>query len=856
MREVIVGRGKGDQEKYGMKGLILLGKQFIKMGRTTSLSNKVYLDVNTSHVVFICGKRGGGKCLVGDTKITLQDGSRIPIENIENTDKNILSLNNKYRIEQKEKTKFYTRTVQKTLKITLQTGKKIELTPEHPLLTVKGWKEAQELQAGSRIATPRKISFFGEEPLRSELIDITALIVSEGHLGNRKIVFTNKDSVLKNIFRNAVKDWDPSLHIDKEPPHTLIVRTTKKVSRSITKKRESEQILKSHKETGGNTLIDYFKNVGLCNKKPHEKFIPEDIFTAPKHQLSRFLQLLFSSGGSIYRHGGEWRISYSSSSEKLLDQVQHLLLKFGIISKKRKREHRDTFELVIQDSFLYKYLQEIGVKGKKEDRQKRAFKSIPKQTNTDTVQKEVWEDYEPDNWAEIGRKIGYEDPKSISRNKYSSSRQKLLQIAQTTKSEEIQSLAQNDIYWDEITDIQEINEPKNVYDITVPENHNFLANDIIVHNSYTMGVLAEGVADLDPETRQNISIILLDTMGVYWTMKYPNAEQAEMLEDWGLEPKGLDVQIFTPEKYYHEYKKKGIPTDHPFSVQPSEMSGRDWVESFGLDENSEVGVLIEKIVHDLQEKGDPYSIDEMIEEIDKAEEASRTARASARNRFLNAKGWGLFSKEGTQIKDIARAGQVSVLDVSCYATMSGAWKVKNLVVSLVSDKLFKERMAQRKGEEFASVKRKEDPFAVDDDDEEQDFPLVWLVIDEAHEFLPHPEEGETLATEPLVTILREGRQPGISLVVATQQPGKIHTDVMTQSDTVLSHRITAKRDTKALGMLMQSYMRTGLVEALNNLPRVKGAAIIFDDNNERMVPMRIRPRFTWHGGSAPNALKD
>ena len=374
--------------------------------------------------------------------------------------------------------------------------------------------------------------------------------------------------------------------------------------------------------------------------------------------------------------------------------------------------------------------------------------------------------------------------------------------------------------------------------------------------SYTMGVLAEGVADLDPETRQNISIILLDTMGVYWTMKYPNAEQEEMLEGWGLEPKGLDVQIFTPEKYYHEYKKKGIPTDHPFSVQPSEMTGRDWVESFGLDENSEVGVLIEKVVHDLQEKEESYSIDDMIAEIDKAEAVSRTARESAKNRFLNAKGWGLFSEKGTQIKDIARAGQVSVLDVSCYATMSGAWKVKNLVVSLVSDKLFKERMAQRKGEEFASVRRKEDPFATEDDEEEQDFPLVWLVIDEAHEFLPHPEEGSTLATEPLVTILREGRQPGISLVVATQQPGKIHTDVMTQSDTVLSHRITAKRDTKALGMLMQSYMRTGLVEALNNLPRVKGAAIIFDDNNERMVPMRVRPRFTWHGGSAPNALKD
>ena len=77
---------------------------------------------------------------------------------------------------------------------------------------------------------------------------------------------------------------------------------------------------------------------------------------------------------------------------------------------------------------------------------------------------------------------------------------------------------------------------------------------------------------------------------------------------------------------------------------------------------------------------------------------------------------------------------------------------------------------------------------------------------------------------------------------------------MTQSDIVLSHRITAKIDVDALGMLMQSYMRTGLVGELDNLPRVKGAGVIFDDSNEKMYPMRIRPRLTWHGGGSPTAI--
>ncbi|MBW2980239.1 ATP-binding protein, partial [Candidatus Woesearchaeota archaeon] len=59
--------------------------------------------------------------------------------------------------------------------------------------------------------------------------------------------------------------------------------------------------------------------------------------------------------------------------------------------------------------------------------------------------------------------------------------------------------------------------------------------------SYTMGVIAEGMADLPPEIKNNISVIMLDTMGIYWTMKYPNQKpkEVELLKQWGLEPKGL-----------------------------------------------------------------------------------------------------------------------------------------------------------------------------------------------------------------------------------------------------------------------------------------------------------------------------
>ncbi len=369
--------------------------------------------------------------------------------------------------------------------------------------------------------------------------------------------------------------------------------------------------------------------------------------------------------------------------------------------------------------------------------------------------------------------------------------------------------------------------------------------------SYTMGVIAEGMASLEPEISQNLSIIMLDTMGIYWTMKYGNHADEELLKEWGLEAKGLGIQIYTPVKYYNEYKKKGIPTDFPFSIKPSDLSPDDWWLTFKITSADPLGVFIERIVLQLKKDGIDYGIEDILDRIRKDKKVDPVIKDAAENRFTGTMEWGLFSKEGTPLHDLAKGGQVTVLDVSCYATAPGGWEIKSLVIGLVAQKLFIDRMVSRKDEEYASVYSSQH-YLEQDKTEKQKMPLVWLVIDEAHEFLP--VKGKTSATDALVTIMREGRQPGISLILATQQPGKIHTDVMTQSDIILSHRITAKLDVDALSMLMQSYMRAGLDKQLDNLPRVKGSAIVLDDSNERMYPMRVRPRFTWHGGSAPTAI--
>jgi len=217
--------------------------------------------------------------------------------------------------------------------------------------------------------------------------------------------------------------------------------------------------------------------------------------------------------------------------------------------------------------------------------------------------------------------------------------------------------------------------------------------------------------------------------------------------------------------------------------------------------------------------------------------------------FDAAKSWKVFSeKKGTNTRDLIKAGETTVIDLSMYASL-GTFNVRALIIGLVSKKLFNERMAFRKDEEIQAVQHGIDYMRYK---VKREMPLVWIFIDEAHEFLP--DEGKTPATDALVQLLREGRQPGISIVLATQQPNKIHSDAMTQSDIIISHRVTAKLDVEALNSITQSYLYENISAKLDGLPRLKGSAIILDDNSERIYPMRVRPRFTWHGGEAPTAI--
>jgi len=368
--------------------------------------------------------------------------------------------------------------------------------------------------------------------------------------------------------------------------------------------------------------------------------------------------------------------------------------------------------------------------------------------------------------------------------------------------------------------------------------------------SYTLGVIAEELSNLPKEVSQNIGSLIFDTMGIYWTMKFENQKDKELLEKWKLQSKNLPVKVFAPFGHFESYLAKGIPADKPFALDVTELNAEDWVLTFGLNIINPVSILIERIVTELKQKGN-YNINEIISNIKQDENTSQEIKNAATGLFEAAKTWGIFadkSEQSTKIKDLISAGTTTVLDLSVYNAV-GAFNVRALVISLVSRKIFNQRMLARKKEEINSLAKGLNLSS----EEKKEEPLVWIFIDEAHEFLPL--NAKTLATDALIQLLREGRQPGISLVLATQQPGQIHRDVMTQSDIVISHRVTSQPDIEALNYIMQTYLLKNIKTQIDDLPSLKGSAIILDDNSERIYSMRIRPRFTWHGGEAPKAVR-
>jgi ribonucleoside-diphosphate reductase alpha chain len=73
-------------------------------------------------------------------------------------------------------------------------------------------------------------------------------------------------------------------------------------------------------------------SLGLRPAVAHEKSVPEAIFTAPKEPTAAFLRGFFDADGTVSRPSEHPLVSVTSTSRRLIEQTQILLLQFGIFS--------------------------------------------------------------------------------------------------------------------------------------------------------------------------------------------------------------------------------------------------------------------------------------------------------------------------------------------------------------------------------------------------------------------------------------------------------------------------------------------------------------------------------------------
>ena len=352
--------------------------------------------------------------------------------------------------------------------------------------------------------------------------------------------------------------------------------------------------------------------------------------------------------------------------------------------------------------------------------------------------------------------------------------------------------------------------------------------------SHTIGVFIEEIARLEKKVKENLGVVVFDTLGIFWTTQFPNNAEAENLNRWSQVPEGFDINLLVPKKFVEEYKNKGIDVDS-FSIRVSELSPYHWCQLFGVKATDPLGIILTRTVLKMQSSSTHFSIAELLTCIQNDTRGDSTVKDAAENFLTMADSWGVFDKDGISIRDLVRRGTITILDLSHLPDPA----LKNIVATLVSEKIFEERIRERKTHELKKIGV---------DVEETGMPMVWLAVDEAQLFLPNNKE--VLSKDVLINEwMRQGRQPGLSLILATQRPSAIEPEVLSHSDIIICHRLTAQEDIAALSRIRPTYMHGDIKESIKKVGDEKGVALIIDDTSESVHIIKIRPRLSWHGGA-------
>jgi replicative DNA helicase len=410
-----------------------------------------------SDLIIVAGRPSMGKCLAYDTEIVMADGSISTTQSLyQQQDAQLLTLQNNWQFKWTRPSNYVDDGIKPVFRVKTSLGREIETTLTHPFLTLDGWQPLSTLTVGEKIAVPRVVPVFGQNSLPECAAKILGYLIGDGNLSQGTPRFTNTNLVIQQDFIDAVQEF------------------------------------------GVKSLTEWLKSLGIWGKTSHNKFVPAIIFQLPKVQLAAFLNRLFTTDGwATVLSSGQVQLGFATVSKKLAQQVQHLLLRFGVIARLKARsvlykgEPRAVWQIDITDAIsIQVFVVEIGICGKEQATSKvlAALEHKRYQTNRDLIPISVWgqlsaaKESAEESWKSVAIKAGIAGYSNIHVGKRAPTRERLLKLATALESSPLKDLAQSQVYWDKIVEIESVGS-KQVYDLTIPDTHNFVANDICVHNT-------------------------------------------------------------------------------------------------------------------------------------------------------------------------------------------------------------------------------------------------------------------------------------------------------------------------------------------------------------------------------------
>jgi len=396
----------------------------------------------------------------------------------------VWSLDDRMRMVARPMVKVFPSGRKEVFRLRLASGREVEATGNHPFLTVDGWIPLEKLKIDDRLATPRLVP----EPVHTERMAEAEIVLLAHMIGDGSCV-------RRQPIRYASIDEANLSAVSAAAGHFGVtpVRDEYAAARVTTMRLPAPYRLTRGKR---NPIAAWLDELGLFGLRSYEKFVPARVFGLPNDQVALFVRHLWATDGSVRwdAEGRQARIYYASTSRRLVDDLAQLLLRLGIharIEPVRKTGYRDCWHLTVDGTDNQTvFLRDIGVHGARGAAAEAALaelEPLTRDTNVDTVPKEVWNQIRT---LLAAKRMTHREFSAAMGSRFcgstmwkrSPSRSRLARVATILDDADIEMFATNDVFWDRIVEITSLGE-QDVYDGTVPGTHNFVAQGISVHNS-------------------------------------------------------------------------------------------------------------------------------------------------------------------------------------------------------------------------------------------------------------------------------------------------------------------------------------------------------------------------------------